>query len=137
MKMSNVEHQCEYKPKVDDHLAVRLTHQQRIAFTPSSIIVPKSRWSREEQIIEYRRIKALSTSEMGGQRFLHVTHADGNTIDASMLSSKATFEISNQQHLAQVWRVCYLVWLFILPKVAPSRARKRSSKIVWLRLLQM
>ena len=71
----------------------RLKHQQRIAFTPSSLIVPKSRWSQEEQSIEYRRIKSLSTSKISGQRFLYVTHAEGkHIIVASMLSSKATFD---------------------------------------------
>src|ERR1044072_8583305 len=29
----------------------RLTHRQRIVFTPTSLIVPKSRWSAEEKII--------------------------------------------------------------------------------------
>jgi hypothetical protein len=67
--------------------------EQRIAVTPSSIIVPKSRWSQEEQIIEYKDIKTLSTEDVFGQHLLNIFHIGGKyTIAGSMLPSRATFD---------------------------------------------
>ena len=70
----------------------RLTFHQRIAFTPTTVVVPVSRWSREEMEILYRDILALATNKVYGQRFLYVEHVGGKyTIDGAMLPSKAAF----------------------------------------------
>ncbi len=71
----------------------RFKFKQRIALTSSSLIVPKSRWSESEDIIDYRAIKSLSSEKIQGQRLLHVFHSEGKyTIAASMLSSKAVYD---------------------------------------------
>jgi hypothetical protein len=70
----------------------RLTTRQRIAFGPSALTVPASRWSREEKELAYRDIVALFETTVSGQRFLYITHPGGKyTIDASMLPSKSAF----------------------------------------------
>ena len=70
----------------------RLTFRQRLAFGPTAVIVPVSRWSREEKEIAYRDILGLSEATISGQRFLYVTHPGGKyTITASMLPSRAAF----------------------------------------------
>jgi hypothetical protein len=71
----------------------RLIFHQRLAFGPTALLVPASRWSSAEQQIGYRDIQALSRVQVGGQRFLYVIHSDGTyMITASMLPSKAVFE---------------------------------------------
>jgi len=71
----------------------RLIFHQRIAFGPTVLFVPVSRWSSAEQQIGYRDIQALSRAQMSGQRFLYVTHAGGQyVITAFMLPSTAVFE---------------------------------------------
>jgi hypothetical protein len=71
----------------------RLTYRQRIAFTQSSIIVPKSRWSKEEHTIKYSEIKSITASKVNSQRFLNVIFAGGKfTIASSMLPSKTDFD---------------------------------------------
>jgi len=71
----------------------RLWLRQRVAFTQSSILLPRSRWSSEEIVIDYEAITGLSTSAVAGQRFLHLRHRGGKqTITASLLPSKAAFE---------------------------------------------
>lgn len=71
----------------------RLTFRQRIAFGPTALLVPASRWSSEEKQVGYRDIEALSIAQVSGQRFLYVTHSGGKyAITASMLPSKAAFE---------------------------------------------
>jgi hypothetical protein len=70
----------------------RLNFRQRLAFGPSALVVPVSRWSREEKEIAYQDILGLSEATISGQRFLYVTHPGGKyTITASMLPSKAAF----------------------------------------------
>jgi hypothetical protein len=71
----------------------RLIYRQRIAFGPTALLVPASRWSSAEQQIGYRNIHALSRVRVSGQRFLYVTHSGGQyAITALMLPSKAAFE---------------------------------------------
>ena len=71
----------------------RLIFHQRIAFRPTALLVPASRWSSAEQQIGYRDIQALSRAQVSGQRFLYVTHAGGQyVITAFMLPSTAVFE---------------------------------------------
>ncbi len=71
----------------------RLIFHQRIAFGPTALLVPASRWSSAEQQIGYRDIQALSQAQVSGQRFLYVTHSGGRyAITASMLPSTAAFE---------------------------------------------
>jgi hypothetical protein len=71
----------------------RLTFRQRIAFGPTALLVPASRWSSAEQQIGYRDVQTLSIDQVSGQRFLYVTHSGGQyAITASMLPSKAAFE---------------------------------------------
>jgi len=71
----------------------RLTHHQRIAFTPQSIILPSSRWSSEETTINYDDITSLSGAKVNGQRFLYVFRNDGKqfTIAASLLPTRGSF----------------------------------------------
>ena len=72
----------------------RLIFRQRIAFSPTALLVPASRWSSAEQQIGYRDIQELlSREQVSGQWLLYVTHSGGQyTITASMLPSKAVFE---------------------------------------------
>src|SRR5262249_44457522 len=71
----------------------RLIFRQRIAFGPTALLVPASRWSSAEQQIGYRDVQALFIDQVSGQRFLYVTHSGGQyAITASMLPSKAAFE---------------------------------------------
>jgi hypothetical protein len=71
----------------------RLIFRQRIAFSPTALLVPASRWSSAEQQIGYRDIQVLSRVQVSGQRFLYVTHSGGQyAITASMLPSKAVCE---------------------------------------------
>lgn len=75
-------------------VAIRMLKvKQRIALTPSSIIVPKSRWSNEEQIINYKDIETIVPEEAVGQHLLNVFHSGGKyTIAASMLPSKKIYD---------------------------------------------
>jgi hypothetical protein len=71
----------------------RLIFHQRIAFGPTALLVPASRWSSAEQQIGYRDMQALSRVQVSGQRFLYITHSGGQyAITASMLPSRAVFE---------------------------------------------
>jgi hypothetical protein len=71
----------------------RLLYRQRIAFTATSLIVPKSRWSSEESIIEYNAVVGLAMEKVSGQQFLRIMHTKGkHTITASLLPSQADFE---------------------------------------------
>jgi len=71
----------------------RLTFRQRIAFGPTALLVPASRWCSAEQQIGYQDIQVLSRVQVSGQQFLYVTHSSGQyAITASMLPSKAVFE---------------------------------------------
>jgi hypothetical protein len=71
----------------------RLIFRQRIAFGPTALLVPVSRWSSAEKQIDYRDIQALSRAQVSGQRFLYVTHSGGQyAITASMLPSTVAFE---------------------------------------------
>lgn len=70
----------------------RLRHQQRIAFTNTSLILPRSRWSQEERSINYTDISALSVTKINGQQFLNIVHGAGKSaIGASLLPSKKIF----------------------------------------------
>lgn len=70
----------------------RLKFRQRIALTPTGIIVPASRWSADEKHIEYKNISALSESNVSGQTFLYLFHSDGKyIINRSMLPSKKLY----------------------------------------------
>src|ERR1051326_7969529 len=51
----------------------RLIFRQRIAFGPTALLAPASRWSSTEKQIAYRDIQALSRTQVSGQRFLYVT----------------------------------------------------------------
>jgi len=70
----------------------RLKFRQRIALTATGIIVPVSRWSADEKLIEYKNISALSESNVSGQTFLYLFHLDGKyIINRSMLPSKKLY----------------------------------------------
>ena len=70
----------------------RLKFRQRIAFTPTGIIVPASRWSADEKLIEYKNILALSEANVSGQTFLNLFHSDGKyIINRSILPSKKVY----------------------------------------------
>ena len=70
----------------------RLKFRQRVAFTQTGIIVPVSRWSAGENLIEYKNISALSESRVSGQTFLYLFHSGGKyIINRSMLPSKQIY----------------------------------------------
>jgi len=70
----------------------RLKFRQRIAFTQTGVIVPVSRWSADEKLIEYKNISALSESNVSGQTFLYLFHSGGKyIINRGMLPSKKNY----------------------------------------------
>jgi hypothetical protein len=72
---------------------MRVVLPQRVVVTQTALILPKSRWSSEEISIQYQAIISLATSEVSGQRFLHVAHSSGkHYVNSSFLPSKAAFE---------------------------------------------
>ena len=71
----------------------RLTRYQRLAFYPTAMIVPLSRWSFEEREIAYRDINSLTSVQINGQKFLDIHHLNGKlTITGSMLPSNTAFD---------------------------------------------
>jgi hypothetical protein len=71
----------------------RFKYRQRIAFTEKGIIVPKSRWSGEEKIIEYKDISGISRANISGQKFIYLIHSGGKfIINCNMLPSKKAVE---------------------------------------------
>ncbi len=67
----------------------RLKYRQRITLTAADIIVPVSRWSADEKLIEYKDISSLSESNVSGQTFLYLFHSGGKyIINRSMPPSK-------------------------------------------------
>jgi hypothetical protein len=72
----------------------RVSLRRRVAFTPTSLLLPKPGWSSEEEVIDYQTITGLklSGSPGGGSRYLYVTHRDGRRrIAEAFLPSKAAF----------------------------------------------
>lgn len=70
----------------------RLRFRQRVALTANGIILPASRWSAGEKFIEYKNISRLSETNINGQNFLYVFHADGkDIINRSMLPSREVY----------------------------------------------
>jgi len=78
----------------------RLKFRQRVAFAANGIIVPASRWSAGEKIIEHKSISGLSESSVSGQTFLYIFHADGKYIlNRGMLPPKNIYrEIIESLH---------------------------------------
>jgi hypothetical protein len=73
----------------------RLSLRRRVAFTPTSLLLPKPRRSSGEEVIDYQAITGLKLSGCrgGGARYLYVTHRDGRRrIAEAFLPSKAAFE---------------------------------------------
>src|SRR5258708_37404551 len=71
----------------------RIAFRQRLAFGPTSLIVPASRWSHAETEIPYHDMQRLSAARVSGQRFLYIQHPGGKyTITSSMLPSKNAFD---------------------------------------------
>lgn len=67
--------------------------QQRIAFTPQAIIVPKAFWSNQEQQIAYNEIQQLSIRTQQNQRWLVIKHFGGKSqIAGAMLANGEVFE---------------------------------------------
>jgi hypothetical protein len=72
---------------------LRLVRIQRIVFTPTAIIVPKSRLSSTEITIPYSAITDVSFSKGNGQRLLRITHEGGkNTISSWFLATNEGFD---------------------------------------------
>jgi hypothetical protein len=57
----------------------RIAFRQRLAFGPTSLIVPASRWSHAETEIPYHDMQRLSAARISGQRFLYIQHPGGST----------------------------------------------------------
>jgi hypothetical protein len=73
----------------------RLSLRRRVAFTPTSLLLPKPGWSSEEEVIDYQTITGLKLSSSGGgrPRYLDVTHRERRRrIAEAFLPSKAAFE---------------------------------------------
>ncbi len=72
----------------------RLTHHQRIAFTPQSILLPNSWWSSEEATVDYEDISTIAVTEINGQWILCIICDDGKrfTISASLLPTRESFD---------------------------------------------
>jgi hypothetical protein len=73
----------------------RVSLRRRVAFTPTSLLLPKSGWSSGEEVIDYQTITGLklSGSRGGEPRYLYVTHRDGRRrIAEAFLPSRAAFE---------------------------------------------
>lgn len=72
---------------------VRLTLRQRIAFSETCLIVPRSRWSSNEVVVPFHEIRTISKSEVAGQHFLKIVHASGKfTLNASLCPSWYDFD---------------------------------------------
>jgi hypothetical protein len=73
----------------------RLFFRRRVAFTSTSLLLPKP-WSfRQEEAIDYRAITGLDVSKVAehGPRCLYVTRGGGRReISEAMLPSRAAFE---------------------------------------------
>jgi hypothetical protein len=73
----------------------RLFSRRRVAFTPTSLLLPRP-WSfRQEEAIDYRAITGLEVSKVAehGPRCLYLTHGGGRRkIPEAMLPSGAAFE---------------------------------------------
>jgi hypothetical protein len=55
----------------------RLACYRRVALTATSVLVPRSLWSLQEQEIEYRAIQSVALSEAGRPRSLQISHNAG------------------------------------------------------------
>jgi hypothetical protein len=68
--------------------------RRRVAFTPTSLLLPEPGWSSDEEAIDYQTITELKVSGSGsGARYLYVTHRDGRRrIAEALLPSGAAFE---------------------------------------------
>ena len=75
-------------------VAQALTRRQRIALTPTALLVPKGFWSSADQAIPYRDIVELATHvEPNRSQTLIVRHRQGKfPISESLLPSKADFQ---------------------------------------------
>src|SRR5258708_35502731 len=72
---------------------VRVTFHQRIAFTDKCLMIPRSRWSRQQVTVPFGDVLELSQSEVSGQRFLKIVYQGGKfTLTASMLPKKEDFD---------------------------------------------
>lgn len=84
-------------------LVMRIGNPQRVALTRDSLLVPRSRWSKEEQGIDYRDIDGFSTSEVNGQRFLTIHHSTGKVnLAASMLPAKEDLDEIRKELMARI-----------------------------------
>jgi hypothetical protein len=73
----------------------RLSLRRRVAFTPTSLLLPKPGWCSEEEAIDYQALAELEVSKSGGggPRYLYVTYRDGRRrIAEAWLPSRAAFE---------------------------------------------
>lgn len=70
----------------------RVMRSQRVVLAPTAIIVPRSRWSREEIAIPYARIACVVQSQAGKYKFLTILYSEGKVkISASMLPTKMAY----------------------------------------------
>lgn len=67
--------------------------QQRLAFTPTELILPRSLWSAREKSIRYQDVTDIKLRTSDYQRWLEIYYAGGKgTIHAAMLPSNQVFE---------------------------------------------
>ncbi len=83
----------------------RLTSVQRIALTPTGIILPTGKWNRrDEAFVEFKDIAAVKLLEFHGNHYLYV-YASGlrYTVDKGFLSANDFDEITwvLQSHIPQ------------------------------------
>lgn len=73
-------------------LAAGALRPQRIALTPTSLILPRSRWSTHEREVPLTDILHTSLLQVAGQRFLRLHLPDEElTLNAAMLPDAAAF----------------------------------------------
>ena len=72
---------------------LRFSLEQRVAVTPTALLLPRRRWSSEEIAIPYDEIEALTFRTVEKERFLEFRHRGRKrTIAASMLPSPAVLD---------------------------------------------
>ena len=75
----------------------RLMRSQRIAFTRTALLVPRSRWSADELAVPFGSITKIELHQIRHFRDLHVCHSGGLvTIRSYLLPSRVAFDEIHQ-----------------------------------------
>jgi len=78
---------------------MRILVPQRIVLQPGALVLPASRWSKEERMVRLDEIENIEYQHIAGQRILTLWYGQGKTsISASMLPTQRDF-LEVAQHL--------------------------------------